>query len=834
MPHNEITLQKQMQMEQEAYDKALNKYNNEILAKIERGTIGDSREAIILIKATVDTLSNYLKEYYKTPLRGNQRKVQLILKNNFDRPDDLAYIAIKIAVSVVLERREDEKVAITSRKITKLLKEVIRATALQQQYPSMFNKLEQDFRTRSKGFVNSKKIKVATKIGLGALSHDLAILVGSTLVDLINKSGCNLLKLSKIGSTTYISLSDEAKALFLKSQEIFSSFMISYKPLIYEPKDWVGIKGTGGYYTYDNIDFIKLKNKRDLKLVRQNKADLSRLYGVINGLQKVPYRVNKRVLKTIEYIINHNLVNPQSNVYNPVLYGDIPYMETMDLYKLIPKHTYGQLDDNNRFINHDDKVSWARALDLQSKKIEGITSKRLQYSLALNVAKEYKDYDKFYFTYQTDFRGRLYPVQSYLNPQTSDNIKPLLEFSEGCKLSPDGLYWLKIHGANCYGFDKLTYEERIKEIDEREDEIKAIWQDPIGNIRYWYEADCPLMYLAFAFSYGDYLNDPETPCHSPVYLDATCSGIQIYSGLLKDKEGAIAVNVVNNDSGRPSDIYQDVANKVEELLEAGEYPSKYSYTTKTGVAHTIGTSIEANSIKGKITRKLTKRNVMTTPYSVTRKGMFDQVLELLDEYEDNNKAFWKGDKWVAAKLISDLNYKAIGLVVKGAIIGQQVIKDTLSEALVTKSHVEWNTPIFNFPVVQRIKKEKKRQLRSPLGSLVIYELTKDTHKQKMLNGIAPNYIHSLDATLLYRTVEMCQEAGKTEFMLIHDSFGMLPNSIPFMNYAVREAYIEIFGNNPLEAWVEQVEPEMLERAKEAMVNNLNVEEEVIDSKYIFS
>lgn len=103
----------------------------------------------------------------------------------------------------------------------------------------------------------------------------------------------------------------------------------------------------------------------------------------------------------------------------------------------------------------------------------------------------------------------------------------------------------------------------------------------------------------------------------------------------------------------------------------------------------------------------------------------------------------------------------------------------------------------------------------------------------MLNGIAPNYIHSLDATLLYRTVERCVDRGIKSFWLIHDSYGVLPNDIPILNEEVREAYIEIFEDNPLADWVAQILPDRMDVLDKVMVDDLDISK-VRNSRYFFS
>ncbi len=293
-------------------------------------------------------------------------------------------------------------------------------------------------------------------------------------------------------------------------------------------------------------------------------------------------------------------------------------------------------------------------LEEQRDRVISNAGKAVMLNLVVANAREYVGEDELYFSYQYDFRGRIYPVQQHLQPQGKGEAKALLEFRHGCKITTDyELRWFKIHGSNCYGVDKAPYEERVNTINDLEEDIKLIAEDPIRHRHLWKDADSPYQYLAWCFEYADYLKDPENfVSHLPIALDATCSGIQIYSGLLRDNEGAESVNVVGDVR---NDIYQEVADKVNGYLNKGDYQKHYSYTTGDGVSHEQSTVALANSIKGKITRNLTKRNTMTQPYSVTKFGMFEQLKSELSDLEDNGKKFWTGENWLMTKMLTDLN-----------------------------------------------------------------------------------------------------------------------------------------------------------------------------------
>jgi DNA-directed RNA polymerase len=104
---------------------------------------------------------------------------------------------------------------------------------------------------------------------------------------------------------------------------------------------------------------------------------------------------------------------------------------------------------------------------------------------------------------------------------------------------------------------------------------------------------------------------------------------------------------------------------------------------------------------------------------------------------------------------------------------------------------------------------------------------------KMVNGIAPNFIHSLDATLLATTVLKLKEDGCNDFHLIHDSYGVPVNQVVNLNRRVREAFIELFEQDPLSNFINRVHPEFSKQPKDVMINTLDLSE-VADSKYIFS
>jgi DNA-directed RNA polymerase len=70
-----------------------------------------------------------------------------------------------------------------------------------------------------------------------------------------------------------------------------------------------------------------------------------------------------------------------------------------------------------------------------------------------------------------DWRSRVYAL-THFNFQREDRVRALFLFANGEPIGEDGIYWLKLHVANCGAFkgedkvDKKPFEERIKWVDE--------------------------------------------------------------------------------------------------------------------------------------------------------------------------------------------------------------------------------------------------------------------------------------------------------------------------------------------------------------------------------
>lgn len=172
---------------------------------------------------------------------------------------------------------------------------------------------------------------------------------------------------------------------------------------------------------------------------------------------------------------------------------------------------------------------------------------------------------------------------------------------------------MKIYGANVHDENKISrasYAERIRWVDRNETKILNM------DYEFIFKADSRFAFISFCFAYKKYKEGKLV--HLPIWLDATCSGIQHFATMLKDEELAISVNVISNpqEPDKVQDIYSEMIEPTHKKLKelSNLEPSFY----KLGMV--------------KLNRKLIKPSIMTRTYKVTVKGVANQLITSLEKY----------------------------------------------------------------------------------------------------------------------------------------------------------------------------------------------------------
>ena len=804
------TIDEQIRLEKQKEEEGRSKVIRDLNKAIKRNDYSSTPYGMILVKLGYQSYVDILTTYMNTKFTVTYyKKEQDLLKLMSEDVEEIAYVVLTTIISYTIHTPGLTNLSIN---IVERLRDIFLFNKLEVDNPKLHTYLGSRFRKASK-YQREKLVKkhIEDLYKLGDTKEDKALMlrIGSRLISMLENSGANVIEIftlrhGKNKTANAVRFTEEANHIILNiSPEDFVSNNTNKLPMIVPPRDW-STPFNGGFYKGRNFMFTT--HSSDVaKFLKNNKYD--KLYPIINKLQRTPWRVNRKVADVIEYIFNNDVIDPKSPTMARTLLGGLPTNNILGWKDLIKEEEFDTWYLFNR-AREDIKIRNTAAI-----------SKRMDLLYALSVVHQVRDYEKIYYPYMFDYRGRVYSKVNFLTPQGIHYVKAMLEFGEGKYLDTNGVHWLKIHTANVYGMDKLPYNERIEWFDNNYDMIVRVGTSPLEYTADWVWCDSPFEFIAACIAFKDHLSGEMV--YLPIQLDATCSGIQMYSGLLRDKPGAEAVNVIGSSR---NDIYQIVADKVNNYLEEGDYPKVIEYTDREGKEHSVFTYKEAKSLIGTITRSLVKTNVMTVPYSVTMRGMSDQIWDKMDEAILQGKPFWEGDKWIVNKLITHLDHKAIYDTIDGARLGQEYLVE-LSKCLTEPA--TWYGPLYDFPVRQTSLDTKAQRVKTIYGSLVLTLEVPKLNRRRQRNAIAPNFIHNIDSTILLHVIEnLDQHIG-----VIHDCFLAHPNDGYELQDAYRAAFIEVMKADPLRLIQQQLDPEGVVDFPEYGELDLD---EVKHSKYIIS
>ena len=90
-----------------------------------------------------------------------------------------------------------------------------------------------------------------------------------------------------------------------------------------------------------------------------------------------------------------------------------------------------------------------------------------------------------------------------MNPQGNDVARGVLEFARGMPIENErALGWIMIQGANAFGMDRGTMDERIAWVEENQRAILRAAEEPLADLWWAKEAEDPWQFLAFCFDYA--------------------------------------------------------------------------------------------------------------------------------------------------------------------------------------------------------------------------------------------------------------------------------------------------------------------------------------------
>jgi DNA-directed RNA polymerase, mitochondrial len=537
----------------------------------------------------------------------------------------------------------------------------------------------------------------------------------------------------------------------------------------------------------------------------------------LNAMQMTEWSINVRVFEVMQVLFDRN--ERECN---------LPAQEFEEFIHTVEYPKDGTVQD---------KIAWKLDKEAKYGAWYKEVQKRAQMFMRLSLAKQAQKNGFFYHAYTCDFRGRAYTLTEMLSPQSGDFDRGLIQFATPTEVTPEGLYWLKVHTVNVMdgvdfgtgeASDKDSFDDRVAWVDSNIKYLRKISDDPYTN-SLWMDNKTTKKNASFQrlAAINDLVQAIDTGFSSvPVQLDGSCNGSQHWSAIMRDPSIAELVNVAPTD--KPGDLYQHVADEGYRLIKGSS---------------NIWHQIFLEHWEGKIPRKVFKRATMCDAYGMTDSGIRDALRQ------EGHLDWVEGDRELlqAINELARVIREALNGALESSNDGKHFLQDQVGilgqmdrnaresaeiqqmSQGVKRSEVAypralkaaWVTPSgflaindYMAPVVKVMRsffylgKEKNGTV---LATKVTTSHDNLASHREAAQAIPPNFIHSIDAAHMMLTINECLASGITKFSMIHDSFGCPCSDIPTMRKAINQKFYEIHQENLLERFQEDLSNIVLKR-----------------------
>ena len=727
-----------------------------------------------LLTESVDRLADEIRSWKK------QVERQPVGNRNSTHPYidilDPSIVAALTARTVIDSISMHERLTKASFKVARMIEDEVRWREMRDKHPDIW-KLNVEQAKKIPGYESKRKFLANSEkfidLQFSKWPRNMRLKIGMTLIELMRISTGIIEITTRRGllgkSETYVHATDELTAWMKEAHKYSEDLSPLYLPMIERPADWTDVY-TGGYLTEHVFPRPLIKTNDRQHLEHLNAIDLYEDKAAVNQLQRVAWEINEDVLDTLRYCWEQDIE-----------IGDIP----SPVGEKIPSKP-ADIGENE-----EARRKWRKAAARVHAENRSAESKRLQMTKIFWMAEKLKG-RPIYFPWYMDFRGRKYPRVYFLQPQGSKVARSILRSASAKPIWTDeDAKWLTIHGANCYGEDKGTLDERIEWTHANREMIETIAQDPRGTTSLWGRADEPELFLAFCFEWANYMKEgPGFVTQLPVSVDGSCNGLQLYSLLMRDPVGALATNVLP--TARPQDIYQDVADATIRRLEAD------------------GSDLARAWLRFGVDRKATKRATMVVPYSGTRWACRDYVREwFLSELKTRgmDNPFGFEETFKPPHFLADLVWESISDVVGEAQKAMSWFRDVARICIDNEAPIRWTTPT-GFVVKQAYETWQSQSVKTVIGDVIRQHKIRygsgKLCKRKGCNGVAPNRIHSDDGSIVTKTTLKNSSSGIMFQSFIHDAALGLSPDMPMMVEHLLESVIEIYSQDLMQDFLSEL------------------------------
>jgi DNA-directed RNA polymerase len=682
------------------------------------------------------------------------------------------------------------------------------------------------YKKDSKQYAKKATAAHLNKSGIEAIAVEMSetdkVSIGILLINMLVETGVLVFAEKgddKFGTVKVLRPGVDLAAAIAESHGVLQLVSHVLEPMLCRPVPWSGVRD-GGYFTVAKQHRVMMKRVGGTYLDELAERDLDAVHKAMNAVQSTPWAINNDVLNVVKQLFDERASGVAS----------LPsfYDEEKPAY---PEQLNGK--DKSEWTDEDYTAlrAWIASCDDTERDNRSAAGKRLALGATVDMACKLRDEDELYFPVQLDSRGRMYTLGSGLNPQGDDVSRGLLQFANAMSINDeqDDIYF-QLHITGMYGYDKVTIADRVEWISNNMENIIRTESDPLDTVEWWGAADKPFQFLAAVIDYARFKREGFGYLSAlPVQFDGSCNGLQNFSAMLKDEVGGAATNLTPGD--KPSDIYQLVADVVSEMCHRDLFSSEEEVVAMAQAWIDYG-----------ITRKVCKRPVMTLAYGASKYGFTEQIFNdtvLMWRKDSSKKHLLAGVKQrPMAMYLADKIWSGVGKVVVKAAEAMAWLQDVAKQLGDAKLPVYWTTAD-GLPVMQFYKKQKMKRIKVTFASATIFssikEDTDDVDVRKQANGIAPNVIHSFDATHMRMTINRCVDEGIGSFSMIHDSYGCHVGAAWKMSQLLREAFVDMYSVNRLELFKQEAEDILGSKIESQLPEEGNLDLSlVLESDFFFS
>ena len=769
---------RQQDLEQEMHELGISRY----WKKVERSTQNEMEtnhplgrrlltESVGLLASAITAWKNGVEKHPT----GNRHRAYAYI--NFLDPALVAAITARTVLDAISMNRQLTKTANT---VARMLEDEVRWREMREKHPDIWRhnakqiKKIPGYETKRRYLQNSERY---VELQFDKWPRTDKLKVGVVLVELM-RSATGIIDIETrtglMGKTyTYVRPTDDLVDWMKKAHKYSEDLSPIFLPMIEPPEDWQDVY-SGGYKT----DFVAprpmVKTQDKTHLDDLNGLGLEEPRAALNHLQRVPWRINSSLFRVLEHCWEQG-----------VEVGDLP-SPTDELIPSKPIDIETNLEARRR---------WRKAAARIRFENSACQSKRLQVSKVLWMGRKFLN-RLLWFPWYMDFRSRMYPRPYFLQPQGPDWSRAMLMAAHGKAIeTEDAENALAIQGANTWGEDKVSLEGRIQWTHDHREMIESIAKDPEGSVSVWGKADKPWAFLGFCQEWAGYLQQGRGYIsHLPCSIDGASNGLQLYSLLMRDPGGAEATNVLPTDT--PNDIYGDVSSRAILRMET---------------AAADGNPLAKTWLKFGIDRTCSKRPTMVVPYSGTRYAcriyIMDWFRDQLKKRAEDNPFGWE-ELYTPCNYLSGVVWDSIGDVVGEARKAMAWLQEVSDICIDNGVPPRWSTPT-GFVVKQAYETWQRQSVRTIIGDVIrqhrIRVGTGRLDRRKARNGIAPNFIHSIDGSIGQRTICRVVHRGVDFISAVHDDYAVLAADMEILQHELVNTVADIFSTNLLEQFSKDIQ-----------------------------